>query len=173
MSLCCPHHLLSPIYLPPTRKILPPHWLHIAFATQSLPKALYKQIANGSLGVITDQLSSEEKQEKFQGSRHCRHSLNLGWWKTDHLRSQQSANKSNHIPACGRSKMTLKYDQMAFPFTLRRHFPWRRLSVAKKLWIYFSTECKIRGVYQAKHTNPTKLALGVVTALFTKNTLQI
>ena len=128
----------------------------------SLPKAPYKWVANGSVGVMTDQLASEERWGGLRAADTADGS-SLGWCKIDSSRSWQSAHGDGR-----QGKITFKYDQVAFLFTLLGDFPWIRGSRAKKLWIYFSTEYKIREVYQAKYTNSTNLAHRAVRALFRK-----
>ena len=125
---------------------------------QSLSKAPCNHIANGSLGVMTDQLSCEERWGNIRAAGTADI---LGAWTGERLITRDHDNQQVRViisQGTGQGKMTLKYDQTTFLFTLLGHYPWIRVSIAKKHWIYFSTECKIRKVYQAKYTNSTKLS---------------
>lgn len=151
---------------------------HPTGCTLPLPHRVFqKHSINRFQMVLWESLLTNYPLRKSRGNIRAAGTADIVWtWAGERLITWDHNNQQIRVtisPACGRSKMTLRYDQMAFLFSLLGHFPQRRLSMAKRLWIYFSTECKIREVYQAKHTNSTKIALGVVTALFTKKILQI
>ena len=101
-------------------------------------------------GVMAAQLPSEDRWANFRatGTADIVWSLLVRDW----LLETTAISKIRVIlsQSTGQGKMTLKYDQMAFRFTLLGHFPGIRVSMAKKLWIYFSTECKIREVIRQK-----------------------